>query len=625
MEIDATTRRNLEIVQTLRDGREEGSLLHFLDRTATSGGKRLLREWLVRPLCVLGDIQKRHDSVETLCASIGLSREILEALSKFCDLERAAARLDLGIISPRELASVGESLNGLRRVTAGLEEIQHRSIGVNPLLKEIAESICEQGDPGDEWGPVALEGRLSNALIENPPYVLHEGGIFIDGYDPELDRLRTIRREGRSWIAALEAQERETTGIASLKIRFNNALGYFFEVTRANQEKVPEHYVRRQTMTNASRFVTEELKKQEEEILGAKGAQIALERKLFDALRGELQPFAVTLRRIAAHVAMLDVLVSFAVIADEQDYTRPILVEDATMKIVEGRHPVLSHLLEGRYVPNSLHLGPDEANAVILTGANMGGKSTYLRQAGLIALLSHCGSFVPAKEAVIGLVDRIFARLGASDDMAEGESTFMVEMREASHILSGATPQSLVLIDEIGRGTATTDGLAIAQSILEWIVERINCRTLFATHFHELTELERKFSQVQNFSVGSVDRGGEVHFTHQICAGPANRSYGIEVARLAALPDGVLSRARKLLDELHASTSESRSQQLSFFEPAARPVSLQEPTPPADYAELQELRSRLTEVDVQNTTPVQALLLLQSLQEVAGNNGNSSE
>jgi DNA mismatch repair protein MutS len=602
VEIDATTRRNLELVQTLRDGRVEGSLFHFLDRATTVGGKRLLREWLIRPLSDQMAIRCRHDAVETLCGSIDITKEISEVLRRFSDLERCAARIDLGIISPKELAAMRDSLGLLHDIQEALARVEKRSIGSSQELQRISQDL---------YAPAEVQELLDGVLVESPPYVLHEGGIFCDGHHEELDRYRMIRKDGRSWIAQLEAREREATGISSLKIKFNNAMGYFFEVTRANAEKVPEHYTRRQTMTNASRFITEELKNQEEEILGAKGAQIALEKRLFDELRQALLPFAARLREIYRSVATLDVLMSFALIADAQDYCRPTMVSTRCLSIDQGRHPVLAQLLEGRFVPNSLSLNADETSCVVLTGANMGGKSTFLRQAALITLLAHCGSFIPAKEATIGVVDKIFARLGASDDMAEGESTFMVEMREASHILASATENSLVLIDEIGRGTATADGLAIAQSILEWIVKEIGCLTLFATHFHELTDLESRYPHIGNFSVGSVDRGGEVHFTHQICRGAANRSYGLEVARLAALPEDVLARARALLSDFQRSGQVVNSQQLSFFEPTPAVAREVAPTIPEDYDFLKNLQKELQEIDINNLTPLEALTLLE--------------
>ncbi|MCB0333957.1 MAG: DNA mismatch repair protein MutS, partial [Bdellovibrionales bacterium] len=398
----------------------------------------------------------------------------------------------------------------------------------------------------------------------------------------------------------------------SLKVKFNNAIGYFIEITKANVDKAPEHYHKRQTMTNASRYSTPELKEREEEILSAKSRQIERERVLFQELLEQLRPVLGELRQVHSFLSRLDALQSLAQLAEDDALTCPTLTDERTLSIKEGRHPVLGSLMEGQFVPNSLEMSPDNKRFLIITGPNMGGKSTYLRQAALIIIMAQVGSFVPASKAHIGVVDKVFARLGASDDMLEGESTFMVEMREAALITSAATKRSFVLIDEIGRGTATADGLALARAIVEWLTKEVQCRTLFATHFHELTSLETDLSGVHNLSVGSVDRGGKVFFTHQICGGPASRSYGIEVARLAGLPDNILTRAKQLNSSLPSSPSNGK-QQLDMFSSPCEPEVRIEIQAPDDYEALQALRYEIEQIKIEETTPLEALMLLEKL------------
>jgi DNA mismatch repair protein MutS len=452
---------------------------------------------------------------------------------------------------------------------------------------------------------------LGELLVDNPPQSANEGGSVRGGFDAEVDRLRELKQSGTSWILELEAAEKARTGISSLKIKFNNVLGYFIEITRANAAKVPDNYIRRQSTVNAERFTTTDLKAREDEVLGADFKLVQREKTLFEELKEKLRAHSLELRRAAHESACLDVLSTLAEVSALEDYAKPIVDESSDLIIAEGRHPVLARRLLSSYVPNSLEMHPTSERCLIITGPNMGGKSTYIRQTGLIAIMAQMGCFVPAKSARLGLVDRIFARIGASDNIAEGESTFMVEMREASFITSTATSRSLLLIDEIGRGTATSDGLAIAQAILEWIVLKIRCRTLFATHFHELTGLESVYPEVKNISVGSTDQDGEVVFTHRICSGPANRSYGIEVAKLAGLPDNLISRSRELLTGIEQTQSQrrSRSSQLALFE---RPSA--EVKEPADYAELKSLKQKVERIEINDLSPLQALNSLNELQ-----------
>lgn len=600
--IDASTRVNLELVRNARDSGVEGTLLEHLDCTKTSGGAKLLRQWILNPLCDVASIQERQDLVGILMKAAG-SREVLRtALARITDCERVAARLELNIVSPRELGAVRDSLLKVPELLAALAPLS-RDSKKGGLLPKI-----ESGLVVAETLPRLLE----EVLVDNPPHGSNEGGLVRDGFDAEVDKLRELKKSGTSWILELEAAEKARSGISSLKIKFNNVLGYFIEITRANVAKVPDNYLRRQSTVNAERFTTPELKEREAQVLGADSKLVVRERELFEALKAKLSKHTLELRRIAHEFAQLDVLLALADVSAREDYCAPIVDASEELLITDGRHPVLAKRLSGSYVPNSLEMHSTATRCLIITGPNMGGKSTYIRQTGLIVILAQMGCYVPAKAARIGVVDRVFARIGASDNIAEGESTFMVEMREASFIMGTATSRSLLLIDEIGRGTATSDGLAIAQAILEWIVLKLKCRTLFATHFHELTGLEGAFPEVKNVSVGSADRDGDVIFTHLICQGPASRSYGIEVAKLAGLPENLISRSRELLSgiETEQSVRRSRSSQLALFERPATPA----PKEPADYAELKSLRQRIERIAINDLSPLEALMSLNEIQ-----------
>jgi len=462
-----------------------------------------------------------------------------------------------------------------------------------------------------EWPELLLK-----ALSDDPPMVAADGGVIRTGFDPELDRLRTVKTTSTAFIAELEARERARSGISSLKVKYNNVIGFFIEITKANVDRVPEDFIRRQQTANGERFTTAELRQLEVEVLGADAKVLALEQKLFTELKEKLRAAIPEVRRLAGVLAELDLFTALAELAEREDLIRPTMCAESDLVIDGGRHPVIAKLLEGRFVPNSLDLRAGGKRCALITGPNMGGKSTYLRQAAILAILAQAGSFVPAKSARLGLVDRVFARIGASDNLAEGESTFMVEMREVSHIVAQATERSLVLIDEVGRGTATTDGLALAQAILEWIVTRVECRTLFATHFHELTTLEEQHAAIENLSVGSVDRDGEVVFTHAILKGAASKSYGLEVAKLAGLPQTLLDRARVLLAEgVAAEGARARRRpapQLPLFH---QPVEITRE--PADYGRLKALERRLQVIEVNRVTPLEALNLLAELGSLA--------
>jgi DNA mismatch repair protein MutS len=600
--IDATTRRNLELVRSTRDNAVEGSLFHTINLTVTPGGAKLLRHRLLNPAANLDVVVLRHDAVAQLVERSAARTELRQILEYLPDLERIAARLELGVVTPRELGALRSAFLKLPRLR---EVLRSEVVGGNGGLLESLEGGLAVAA---EWPELLL-----TALSEDPPVVPADGGVIRLGYDAELDRLRSVKSTSTAFIAELEGRERARSGINSLKVKYNNVIGFFIEITKANVDRVPEDFIRRQQTANGERFTTPELRQLEIEVLGADAKVSALEQKLFTALKEKMRGAVPEVRRLAIVLAELDLGVALAELAEREDLVRPVMSATSDLVIEGGRHPVIARLLEGRFVPNSLDLRAGGKRCALITGPNMGGKSTYLRQAAILSIMAQAGSFVPAKSARLGLVDRVFARIGASDNLAEGESTFMVEMREVSHIVAQATERSLVLIDEVGRGTATTDGLALAQAILEWIVTAVGCRTLFATHFHELTTLEERYAAIENLSVGSVDRDGEVVFTHAILKGAASKSYGLEVAKLAGLPQTLLERARTLLAEgIAAESSRGRKRaqpQLPLFAPAAVAVTRE----PADYGRLKALEKRLATVDVNRLTPLEALNLLNDL------------
>lgn len=532
--IDAATRRNLELVQNTKDGSEAGTLFGFLNKTVSPGGARLLRSWVLHPLRQVVDIRARQDAVRELIPN---ARAVLRALDGLGDLERLAARAQLLVANPRDLAAIRDTLQRLPAVRHLLEGSS------SEMLRQAAAAIEAPGEVSD---------LLCAALVDAPPHVLHEGGVIRDGFDAALDEIRAIRATADTWRASFEAQERQSTGISSLKVKSNNVIGFFIEVPTSQATKVPGQYARRQSTANAERYTTPELKKHEDAVISAVDRQIRREQELFGRVRSDVARSVDELRRIAGGLAFLDAMSSLALVAESNAWVEPEIVEEPLLEVQRGRHPIVSALLEGSFIPNSLHFCAGGPTCFVVTGPNMGGKSTYLRQAALIAILAQMGSQVPADRARVGIVDRIFARLGAADDLHEGESTFMVEMREAAHILAHATSRSLVLIDELGRGTATSDGLSLAQAILEELAGAIGCRTLFATHYHEITALVGVLPQVANLSVGSVERDGDVIFTHEIQEGAAPRSYGLEVAKLSGLPQRVIRRAFEVLAALPA-------------------------------------------------------------------------
>lgn len=532
MYLDASSRRNLELTRTMREGKAEGSLLWVLDRTATAMGARTLRAWLDAPLRRRTDIEFRLEAVEELTKDLGQRQELLDLLAMAADLPRLVARLSCASGSGRDLLALGNTLTLLPRLQAA------GSGFAAPLLLDLLVKLEALPE---------IAAKLRQAVAADAPITVKDGGIFRPGYHVQLDELRGAARQGRDWVAALEARERERTGIRSLKVGFNQVFGYYLEITKANLALAPADYVRRQTLANAERFTSDELKEFERQILGADERARALEYELFLALRAEVIAETSRLQTIGMALGTLDALLSLADVAVRNNYIRPRIAEDGRLQLAGARHPVVEQCLPGgTFVPNDTDLSPDGIRVQIITGPNMSGKSTYLRQTALVVLLAHIGSFVPAESATIGLVDRIFTRIGAADDLAGGRSTFLVEMTETAEILRAATDASLLILDEIGRGTGTIDGQAIARAVLEYIHDRVRAKALFATHYHDLTALTDGRPGMANFNVAVVRDGDELRFCHRIQSGAADRSYGVEVARLAGLPPGVLTRAREL-------------------------------------------------------------------------------
>lgn len=589
--IDAATRRNLELVQNTKDGSARGTLFGFLNSTETPGGARLLKSWIIAPLAVLTDILARQASVTELRAYHQTIHRMLSGLS---DLERLAARVQLRVASPRDLGAIRDTLDRVPEIQDLLAHCQ-----ADPLRLAVDALMP----------PVELRALLQSALAEQPPHLTSEGGIFCQGYDAELDEIRRLQTNADEWRAQFEAAERAATGITSLKVKSNNVIGFFIEVPTAHGAKAPAHYQRRQSTANAERFTTPELKRYEDQVVTAVDRQVRREQQLFTALRDTVGQHVDVLRAIARSLAELDAVAALARVADQTGWVAPVITETGGLMIERGRHPIVEQLLGGNFIPNSVAFGQEHPRCFVVTGPNMGGKSTYLRQIALIALLAQIGSYVPAESVSLGLVDRIFARLGAADDLHEGESTFMVEMREAAHILAHATDRSLVLIDELGRGTATTDGQSLAQAILERLAFDLGCRTLFATHYHEITALERSSPQIRNLSVGSVEEEDRVIFTHAIHEGPAPRSYGLEVAKLSGLPSAVISRASEILLQMPARGSARTAQQ-------SVQTSLFEPPPVVRDLQAERLKDAVARLDPDAVSPREALAMLYELKRL---------
>jgi DNA mismatch repair protein MutS len=535
--LDEMTRRSLELARTLREGKRDGSLLSVIDCSVTPMGARLLAEWLTAPLTSQALIGERLDAVDELFVQSGLRGDIRAILSEAHDLERLAGRVGTGRATPRDLVALAKTLALLPKLKARLTARSSRRL--NQL--EGALELCPE-----------VRAEIEAALVDLPPLAVKEGGLIREGYHPELDELREHARGGKSWIARFQGEQVRRTGIPSLKVGFNKVFGYYIEITHAQAQargsNIPEDYIRKQTVKNAERYITPELKEYEEKVLRAQERSYELEYELFTTLRDRVSAEAPRLIQAGAVLAQLDVLTGLSELAARWGYCRPELVDEPVFEVENGRHPVLDALLPaGHFVANDCRLGPQAGSILLITGPNMAGKSTYIRQAALIAILGHIGSFVPARRARIGTIDRLFARVGATDDLSRNQSTFMVEMSETANILNNATPRSLVILDEIGRGTSTFDGISLAWAVTEHIHDVIGCRTLFATHYHELVELEKTKPRLRNANVSVKEREGEVVFLYQIVPGGADQSYGIHVARLAGVPCAVLDRAREIL------------------------------------------------------------------------------
>jgi DNA mismatch repair protein MutS len=607
--LDATTVRNLELVEPLFAGEsKEATLLHVLDRTRTGMGGRLLRRRILAPSVDREEIEARLDALEELVGSAILRAQLAERLAAILDLERLLAKVSLASAGPRDLLALARSLAVTPALKQRLAEAK-RTANALCTLKHAARliDIAARLDDVPE-----VSGRLLEALADDPPVNLADGGAIRSGYDARLDELRSLSQNSRAYLARIEQRERERSGIASLKVRFNNIFGYYIEISKANMHLAPTDYERKQTLVNAERFTTPELKELETRILEADEKMLTLEREIFEALRQLASSHAARIKTTAAAIAELDVTVALAEAAAQSRYTRPRFSDNGEMKVVAGRHPVIEKLTEKdgrRFIPNDLYFHPEAEFIAVITGPNMGGKSTYLRQAALLAILAQMGSFVPAESALVPIVDRVFTRIGAADNLARGRSTFMVEMTETAAILNTATSRSLIVLDEIGRGTATYDGLALAWAVIEHIHRHIRAKTLFATHYHELTELASQLEGVRNLHVSVKESGDQILFLCRVEPGAADRSYGIEVARLAALPMSVIERARQIL-ALHESAEHTVTEELSP-RPAPMQIQLFEPVN-------HEIADRIRKLKLDDLRPIEALQLLADLQRELG-------
>jgi len=602
--LDATTRRSLELTETMRGGAREGCLLDVLDQTCTPMGARLLKRWVLTPLREAAEIGRRLDAVAELHASALLRKQLREELGGVYDIERLATRASCGRANARDLLALRNSLSHL----PGLKDLLQGASA--ELLRELRDAL----DPVPE-----VEGLIAAAIRPDAPALLTEGGLIRDGFNPELDQIRSAARDGRRWIARFEAEEAARSGIPSLKVGFNKVFGYYIEVTNAHRDKVPAHYIRKQTLKNAERYITPELKEQESSVLSAGEKARELEYQIFQQVRSEVAAHTARLQSSAEALAALDVLASLATVAADGRYVRPRISQGRELVIREGRHPVLERALDEPFVPNDLEMDGDQTRLLVITGPNMAGKSVYIRQAALIVLMAQMGSFVPAREACIGLVDRVFTRVGASDQQQRGQSTFMVEMVEVANILNNATDRSLIILDEVGRGTSTFDGVSIAWAVGEHIHNRLRARTLFATHYHELAELARELDGVRNLNVAVREWGGEVVFLHRVVAGATDRSYGIHVAKLAGVPQEVIERSREILAHLERNAIGPNGGRSFVPEPAGTgatgngrtgPRAVQVPL----FAPLDaEIRDELLALDTDAMTPLEALARLSEI------------
>jgi DNA mismatch repair protein MutS len=600
LSIDANSMRNLELIQSIRNGSKDGTLYWLLDETVTAMGARKLKMWIHQPLAEKSTIENRLDAVTELIEEFFLRDELKTSLKEVYDLERLAGRISMGSASGRDLAQLR---NSLRRVP-GIKKTLHES--ERALLNQFSYRIdgCEE----------ALH-ILEMAIAENPPLSVKEGGIIKDGYDVKLDQYRDASKNGKAWLAELEREERERTGIKSLKIGYNRIFGYYIEITKSNIHLADlERYERKQTLANAERYITPELKEKEDLILNAEAEGQELEYQLFSVVRDSMKTHIRHIQHLASVLSELDVLLSFAAVSEKRNYVKPVFHDGKALEIKNGRHPVVEKMIDhSLYVPNNCKL-TDDANMLLITGPNMSGKSTYMRQVALIVVMAQIGCYVPCDQALLPVTDQIFTRIGAADDLASGQSTFMMEMMESQYAIANATAQSLLLFDEIGRGTSTYDGMALAQAMMEHIHNEIGANTLFSTHYHELTNLDKELSRLENVHVAAMEQDGKVVFLHKVMTGPADKSYGIYVADLAGLPESLLNRAKTLLTTFEnvekRTVRDDEPQQLNFFDLQNEEATLS--------AEEQEVLTDLNDADLLNMTPFQALQYIHQLKEKLG-------
>ena len=602
MLIDSSSRRNLELVETLREKQKRGSLLWVLDKTKTAMGARTLRSFVEQPLIDAEEINRRLEALEELNEKPMLRDEIREYLNPVYDLERLVSRISFKSANPRDMVAFASSLEMIPYIKQVLKDFQA------PILKEIYEDMDSLEDITD---------LIKHAIVDEPPLAQKDGGIIREGFNEDVDKFRSARTDGKKWLTELETKERERTGIKSLKIKYNRVFGYALEVTNTFKERVPENYIRKQTLANAERYITEELKNLENMILGAEDKLYALEYELFSNVRDKVGQEVIRIQRTAKAIAGLDVFASLALVAERNHYVRPKVNEGGIIDIKGGRHPVVEQMIDNdMFIANDTYLDNTKKRVSIITGPNMAGKSTYMRQTALIVLMAQIGSFVPADKAVVGIVDRIFTRVGASDDLASGQSTFMVEMTEVANILRNATAKSLLILDEIGRGTSTFDGLAIAWAVIEHISNTKLCgaKTLFATHYHELTELEGKLSGVTNYCIAVKEKGDDIVFLRKIVKGGADKSYGIQVAKLAGVPDSVINRAKELVEEL--SDADITAAVKDLASPKKKPKVEMDMAQMSLFDTVQDndIIEELKGIDIGNLTPMEALNTLYNLQ-----------
>ena len=615
MLLDSSTRRNLELTETLREKQKKGSLLWVLDKTKTAMGARRLRSDIEQPLINIDDINARLDAVEQLCKNTVSRDEIREYLNPIYDMERLLGKVSYKSANPRDLLAFANSMEMLPHIKTVLKEFDCK------LLSEIEQEIDGLED---------LYHLIKDAICDDPPVMIREGGMIRTGFDKDIDMLRTAKTEGKTWLAKLEEEDRERTGIKNLKIKYNKVFGYYFEVTNSYKDMVPDDYIRKQTLVNAERYMTPKLKELEDTILNAEDKLNTLEYDVFCKVRDDIAKELERIQKTAKAVARLDVFASLSVVAEQNHYVRPALNEKGVIDIKDGRHPVVEKMIDhDMFVANDTYLNNSNHCIAVITGPNMAGKSTYMRQSALIVLMAQLGSFVPAKSANIGIVDRIFTRVGASDDLASGQSTFMVEMNEVANILRNATSKSLLVLDEIGRGTSTFDGLSIAWAVIEHISNKklLGAKTLFATHYHELTELEGKMNNVNNYCIAVKEKGDDIVFLRKIIKGGADRSYGIQVAKLAGVPDMVIDRAKEIAEQLSDNDITEKVQSIAVDTKGdkrkSKPVHYDDVTMGqmtlSDTVKDEDIIQELKEIDITNLTPMDAMNTLYRLQNKLNN------